>query len=222
MKPFLTNVRHILKAGVSLPARQPDPPDVLHFGAWSLVLIYLFYPPAGVQDHSQSSWQLQLVKVLKCRLVERQVGVGWAGGGSNCTGGQNQPNPNHRTEMPPGRGEDRFEGKCTTEPVAHLWFVGQLGARAKIFLSDFPGLPFIKTICNSSDIIPCEPSKTSCLVIWGHCAEKADVGKGQPGPHLDSHSVEGGGSIIRTHNKFVLILEYFKVYLNPTKRGKQY
>ena len=61
--------------------------------------------------------------------------------------------------------------------------------------------------------------KASCLVIWGHCAEKADVGKGQPGPHLESHSVEGGGSSIRTHNKFVLILEYFKVYLNPTKRG---
>ena len=93
MKPFLTNVRHILKAGVSPPAWQPDPPDVLHFAAWSLVLMYLFYPPAGVQDHSESSWQLQLVKVLKCRLVERQVGVGWVGGGSNCTGGQTNRTP---------------------------------------------------------------------------------------------------------------------------------
>ena len=192
---FLTNGCHILKAGVLLPySLTYQMCCTLELAHWSW---YLFHPP---DLRPRSSWQLQLVKLLKCRLVERQVGVGWASGGSNCTGGQNQPNPNHRTEMPPGRGEDRFEGKCTTEPVAHLWFVGQLRPVPRFF-GGFSWFTVHQNHLQFFRYYSLWTFKASCLVIWGHCAEKADVGKGQPGPHLESRSVEGRGSSIKMHNK---------------------
>ena len=75
-----------------------------------------------------------------CQGVEMQAG-GTPGG--RWVGGRwvelhwwaepTKPQP-QRTEMPPGRGEDRFEGKCTTEPVAHLWFVGQLRPVPRFFV----------------------------------------------------------------------------------------
>lgn len=135
MKPFLTNVRHILKAGVSPPV-WPTRCAAL----WSLVTgLDISVPPS-----CWSLWSLTVkLTTSTCRGVEMQAG-GTSGG--RKVGGRRvelhwwaeptKPQP-PRTEMPPSRGEDRFEGKCTTEPVAHLWFVGQLRALARIFCQIF-------------------------------------------------------------------------------------
>ena len=69
------------------------------------------------------------------------------------------------------------------------------------------------------------PVNLQRLLVWWYeviAQKKLMWGRGSLGRTLIPTQWRVGGSSLRTHNKFVLILEYFKVYLNPTKRGKQY